>query len=90
MSFDEAVPAPLTYEAIVIDSLPQPATQAPAMLAAGHDRANLRAVSRAAIRRAGKRAFRRRCAARRWLELALDDHAAAVWPQRASIRCVRT
>ncbi len=87
MSFDEVVPAPLTYEAIVIDTLPQPATQGTRyVLAAGLLMAQTKsgAVARAAIRRAGQARFRQADAppaatlsSLRWTIMPLTEGAAA-------------
>ena len=87
MSFDEVVPAPLTYEAIVIDTLPQPAGQGTRyVLAVGLLMAQTKsgAVARAAIRRAGQARFRQADAppaatlsSLRWTILPLTEGAAA-------------
>jgi len=66
MSFDEVVPAPLVYESIVIDTMPQPATQdkrytLPAGLLMVQVRSG--AVARAPIRRAGQARFAQAAAA---------------------------
>ena len=87
MSFDEVVPAPLTYEAIVIDTLPQPAGQGTRyVLAAGLLMAQTKsgAVARAAIRRAGQARFRQvdappaaTLSSLRWTIMPLTEGAAA-------------
>jgi hypothetical protein len=87
MSFDEVVPASLEYEAIVIDTLPQPAGQgtryvlAPGLLMA---QTKSGAVARAAIRRAGQARFRQADAppaatlsTLRWTIMPLTEGAAA-------------
>ena len=87
MSFDEVVPAPLEYEAIVIDTLPQPTTQGtryvlPAGLLMAQTKSG--AVARAPIRRAGQARFRQLDAppaatlsSVRWTIMPLAEGAAA-------------
>jgi hypothetical protein len=87
MSFDEVVPAPLEYEAIVIDTLPQPATQGTRyVLPAGMLLAlvNSGAAARAPIRRAGQARYRQPDAppaatvtSLRWRIVPLTEGAAA-------------
>src|SRR5207237_4016939 len=87
MSFDEVVPAPLTYEAIIIDTLPQPVGQGSRyVLAAGLLMAQTKsgAVARAPIRRAGQARLRQLDAppaaalsSLRWTILPLTDGPAA-------------
>jgi len=87
MSFDEVVPAPLEYEAIVIDTLPQPATQGTRyVLPAGLllALANSGAAARAPIRRAGQARYRQADAppaatvsSLRWRIVPLTEGAAA-------------
>ncbi len=87
LSFDQVVPAPLQYESIVIDTLPQPATHDPryrlpvALLMA---QTKSGAVARAPIRRAGQARFRQADAppaatvsALRWTITPLAQGAAA-------------
>ena len=87
MSFDEVVPAPLTYEAIVIDTLPQPTTQdkhytLPVGLLMAQTKSG--ALARAPIRRAGQARFRQLDAppaatlsSLRWTIMPLTEGAAA-------------
>ena len=87
MSFDEVVPAPLEYEAIVIDTLPQPATQGTRyVLPAGLllAQAISGAAARAPIRRAGQARDRQVAAppaaplsSLRWTIVPLTEGAAA-------------